>query len=109
MQGLPLTVSGVSACGEEARLSRVGAPAGGWGRAGGKIVAERWGAGQVVGGAGMAPHHVLPLAVLLQTEHSGKWPRDREAVRRLRVAWLQQVGKALRSDKQLHSIMKLND
>jgi hypothetical protein len=44
----------------------------------------------------MTPHHVLPLDVLLQTEHSGKWPRDREAVRRLRVAWLLEVGKALR-------------
>jgi hypothetical protein len=96
LQGLPLTVSGVSACGAEARLSRVGALAGGWGRAGGKIVAERWGAGQVVGGASMAPHHVQPLDVVLSTEHSGKWPRDRQAIRRLRVAWLREVGKALR-------------
>jgi hypothetical protein len=93
---LPLSVSGVAATGEEARLSRVGALAGGWGRVGGKIVEGRNGIGQVVGGASMTPHHVLPLDVLLQTEHSGKWPRDREAVRRLRVAWLLEVGKALR-------------
>jgi hypothetical protein len=93
---LPLAVSGVSAYGEEGRLSRVGALSGGWSRPGGKIVSERWGAGQVVGGASMAPHHVQPLDVLLTTEHSGKWPREAAAVRRLRAAWLQEVGKALR-------------
>jgi hypothetical protein len=36
------------------------------------------------------------LDVLLTTEHSGKWPREAAAVRRLRAAWLQEVGKALR-------------
>ena len=102
MQGLPLAVSGVSAFGEAVRLSPVGALAGGWGRPGGKIVAERWGVGQVVsGGAGMAPHHLTALDVLLQTEHSGKWPRDPAAIRRLRVAWLLEVGKALRLEQLL--------
>lgn len=31
----------------------------------------------------------------VKAEHSGKWPKDEAAVRRLRVAWLNEVGKAL--------------
>ena len=33
-----------------------------------------------------------PLDVLLVAEHSGKWPKDPEALRRVRLAWLMEVG-----------------
>jgi len=94
LEGLPLTVSGVAGFGEEIRLSRVGVRAGGW-RMGGKIVKEKDGAGMLLENAGMAPPYITACDVMLQAEHSGKWPKEESAVRRLRVAWLSEVGAAL--------------
>ena len=39
--------------------------------------------------------YVEPLDVLLMPEHSGKWPKDPEALRRVRLAWLLEVGEKL--------------
>ena len=66
----------------------------GW-KIGGKTVKEKDGVAELVAKIGMAPQQIDCVDVLLQAEHSGKWPKDKEAVRRLRVAWLNEVGKAL--------------
>ena len=39
------------------------------------------------------------LEVAVQVEHSGKWPRDAGAVRRLRSAWLKEVGQGLSKEE----------
>ena len=41
---------------------------------------------------------------MLQAAHSGKWPKDAEAVRRLKAAWLIEVGAAL--DKKLDGTIR---
>ena len=64
-------------------------------KAGGKIVKEEGGLCKLTGKGGMAATSLQPLDVVLNAEHSGKWPKDSEAVRRLRAAWLVEVGKAL--------------
>ena len=94
LEDLPLKVAGVSGFGEEFRLARVAARCTGW-RIGGKIAKEVDGMAKLLDKPGMAPQHIQCLDIMLQAEHSGKWPKDEEAVRRLRVAWLHEVGKAL--------------
>lgn len=101
LEGLPLAVSGVSGYGEETRLSRVGARNSGW-RIGGKTVKEKNGVAMLCEKLGIAPKYIQCTDVMLQAEHSGKWPKDKDAVRRLRVAWLLEVAKALK--KQVEGI-----
>ena len=93
LEGLPLAVAGVSGIGPAARGSRVGEAT--VRKAGGKIVKEEGGLCKLTGKGGMAATSLQPLDVVLNAEHSGKWPKDSEAVRRLRAAWLVEVGKAL--------------
>ena len=93
LEGLPLAVAGVAGSGPAARGSRVGEVT--VRKAGGKIVREEEGLCKLTGKGGMAAASLQPLDVVLTAEHSGKWPKDAEAVRRLRAAWLAEVGKAL--------------
>ena len=93
LEGLPLAVAGVAGSGPAARGSRVGEAT--VRKAGGKIVREEDGLCKLTGKGGMAAASLQPLDVVLTAEHSGKWPKDVEAVRRLRAAWLAEVGKAL--------------
>jgi len=62
---------------------------------GGKAVKEEYGVAKLTSKTGMAPRSVEPLEVLLVAEKSGKWPKDDEARRRVRVAWLQELGRCL--------------
>ena len=93
LEGLPLAVAGVAGSGPASRGSRVGEAT--VRKAGGKIVREVDGLCKLTGKGGMAAASLQPLDVVLTAEHSGKWPKDAEAVRRLRAAWLVEVGKAL--------------
>ena len=93
LEGLPLAVAGVAGSGPAARGSRVGEAT--VRKAGGKIVREEEGLCKLTGKGGMAAASLRPLDVVLTAEHSGKWPKDVAAVRRLRAAWLAEVGKAL--------------
>jgi len=94
LEDIPLKVSGVSCFGQEYRLSKVGARPEGW-KIGGKTVKEKEGVAMLLQKIGMSPKQIDCVDVMLQAAHSGKWPKDSDAVRRLRVAWLNEVGKAL--------------
>jgi len=94
LEGLSLAVAGVSAWSCQARLTRVGVAVDTW-KIGGKTVKEKEGVAVLTGRSGMAPRFIQPLEVAVQVEHSGKWPKDAGAVRRLRTAWLKDLGAAL--------------
>ena len=88
-----LKVVGVTALGGGARGTKVGIdlvqePVG-------KTVREVKGVAKITAKTGMAPRYVEPLNVLLSPEYSGKWPREPEALRRVRMAWLMEVGEKL--------------
>jgi len=105
LEGLPLAVSSVAGYGEEFRLARVGTRTNGWryapksteevsttkqtGKRTVQLIDLTMQSGQ------QQIQSVQCLDVMLQAAHSGKWPKDEAAVRRLHVAWLHEVGKAL--------------
>lgn len=55
---------------------------------------------KLTGKLGMAAQLVEPVDVMLVAEHSGKWPKDAQAVRRvrLRLRWLGEVGRQLEKE-----------
>jgi len=93
LDNLPLKVAAVSALGEQARRSKIGQDI--IKEVGGKTVKEEKGVAKLTGKVGMAALTVEPLDAMLVAEHSGKWPKDAEAVRRVRLAWLMEVGRQL--------------
>jgi len=93
LEKLPLKVAAVAAIGEQARRSKVGQDI--IKEVGGKTVKEEQGVAKLTGKVGMAAQKVEPLDVMLVAEHSGKWPKDAQAVRRVRLAWLVEVGRQL--------------
>jgi len=97
LEKLPLKVAAVAAIGGQARRSKVGQDI--IKEVGGKTVKDEQGVAKLTGKLGMAAQLVEPLDVMLVAEHSGKWPKDGQAVRRMRLAWLGEVGKQL--EKQL--------
>jgi len=90
---LPLGVAGVTALGPAGRATKVGADL--VQEPGGKTVREEGGVAKICAKTGMAPRYLQPLQLLLAPEQSGKWPRDPEALRRVRLAWLLEVGEKL--------------
>jgi len=93
LENLPLRVAGVAAFGLQVRRSKVGQDV--IKEVGGKTVKEEGGVAKLTGKLGMSAMLVEPLDVMLVAEHSGKWPKDTQAVRRVRLAWLGEVGKQL--------------
>ena len=93
LESLPLKIAGVAATGEHGRSSLVTDTS--ILEVGGKSVKEEHGVAKLTSKTGMAPRSVQPLEVLLVAEKSGKWPKDDEARRRVRVAWLQELGRCL--------------
>ena len=93
LQDLPLKIAGVAATGEHGRSSLVTDTD--LLEVGGKAVKEEHSVAKLTSKTGMAPRSVQPLEVLLVAEQSGKWPREGEARRRVRVAWLQELGRRL--------------
>ena len=90
---MTLKVAGVTALGPAGRGTKVGPDL--VQEPGGKTVTEEKGVARISGKTGMAPRYVEPLEVLLVPEYSGKWPKDPEALRRVRLAWLMEVGERL--------------
>ena len=95
LENIPLKVAGVAAFGAHARRSKVGGDK--IKEIGGKTVKDEGGVAKLTGKSGMAAQMVVPLDVMLVAEHSGKWPKDIDAVRRVRLAWLAEVGKQLQN------------
>jgi len=93
LEKLPLKVAAVAAIGAQARRSKVGQDL--IKEVGGKTVKEENGVAKLTGKLGMCAQLVEPMDVMLVAEHSGKWPKDAQAVRRVRVAWLGEVGRQL--------------
>jgi len=100
LEKLPLKIAAVAALGQQARRSKVGRDV--HKEVGGKTVKEERGIAKLTGKVGMAAHMVEPLDAMLVAEHSGKWPKDAEAVRRVRLAWLIEVGRQL--EKQVEKV-----
>jgi len=93
LENLPLKIAGVVALGTQARCSKVEQNI--IMEVGGKTVKNDFGVAKLTGKHGMAAHLVEPLDAMLVAEHSGKWPKDSQALRRVRLAWLMEVGKQL--------------
>ena len=101
---LSLKVAGVASVGQQGRSSLVSDCQ--VLEVGGKVVKEEFGVAKLTSKAGMAARYVEPLDVVLVAEHSGKWPKDPEARRRVELAWLMEVGKCL-SKKQPGLVTKV--
>lgn len=79
--------------GEEWRLSRVGTQSLGWdNKDGGYRGADLC---KKLHEDSSVPPYVSVMDVMLSTARSGKWPYNPEAARRLKIAWLSEVGNAL--------------
>jgi len=93
LEEIPLKISSVSAVGQHGRSSSVQENE--VLDVGGKVVKEEHGVAKLTSKTGMAPKYTEPLDVHLNTELSGKWPKDSEARRRVQLAWLIELGKCL--------------
>lgn len=50
---------------------------------------------------GMIPRYVEPLDLVLQLEHSSKWPNDLEAVRHVKTSFYLEISKMLHDNHQI--------
>jgi len=104
LEEIPLKISSVSAIGQHGRSSCVQENE--VLDVGGKVVKEEHGVAKLTSKTGMAPKYNEPLDVHLNTELSGKWPKDPEARRRVQLAWLIELGKCL-SKQSLGCVTKV--
>jgi len=93
LEDIALSITAVIALGEELRLSRVGTQSSGWDIKKGDYRGEDM--CKKLQDEFSVPPYVTVMDVLLSPLRSGKWPEDQEAVRRLKIAWLSEVGNAL--------------
>jgi len=101
LDGLALPIVGVTSISQEWRHSRVGVKTCGW-NIGSKSHNNHFELCEKLSKGEKVPPYVPVMDVMIQPARSGKWPRDAEAVRRLYIAWLSEVGSAM--EKKLGDI-----
>jgi U3 small nucleolar RNA-associated protein 22 len=104
---MPLSITGVQGISDTFSYTEVFPPVPSNYRSGGKVTTTL--ENNIVMNekrVGVVPRYVKPIECVLQLEHSSKWPKDLESIRRMKTAFYLEISKSLSKKHKIVSSVK---